>query len=69
MFGLYPPEMQFNISINIERLSYTRGSGDEIWDRVSTVSVGPYRRRAISSEFQVRMYAYSKLLYANKTYS
>ena len=56
MFGLYPPEQMFKITITIEQLAYSRSDGDDIWTTVSSFEIGPHKRVAKSKDFSVSSY-------------
>ena len=53
MFGLYPPEQKFTITITIEQLAYSRKDDDDVWTPVSTLEIGPLKRIAKSEDFSV----------------
>lgn len=53
MFGLYPPEQKFTITITIEQLAYSRKDGDDVWSPVSTLEIGPHKRIVKSEDFSV----------------
>ena len=53
MFGLYPPEQKFTITITIEQLSYNRKDGTDVWTTISTLEIGPHKRIAKSEDFFV----------------
>ena len=53
VFGLYPPQLQFTISVSIERLAYSLASEEEVWERISRLEIGPHKRTTTSPEYQV----------------
>ena len=53
MFGLYPPEQKFKITITIEQLAYSRKDGKDVWTAVSSLEIGPHQRIATSNDFDV----------------
>ena len=53
VFGLYPPEQKFTITITIEQLAYSRNDGDDVWTALSTLEIGPHKRIAQSEDFFV----------------
>ena len=53
MFGLYPPEQKFTITITIEQLSYSRKDGADVWTTISSLEIGPHKRIAKSEDFFV----------------
>ena len=65
MFGLYPPEQRFTITITIEQLSYSRKDGEDVWTTVSTLEIGPHRRIAKSEDYIVCVLFVQKLVSLN----
>ena len=53
MFGLYPPDFKFTITITIQRLSYNRQDGEDVWEDVAALEIGPQRRKVTSNAYQV----------------
>ena len=53
VFGLYPPEQKFTITITIEQLEYSRKDGDDVWTTISSLEIGPHKRIAKSEDFFV----------------
>ena len=59
MFGLYPPQLQFTVSVVVQRLAYNKLNGEEVWEDVSRVEVGPQKRIASSSEYLASCFSYA----------
>ena len=53
VFGLYPPEQKFTITITIEQLAYSRKDGEDVWTILSSLEIGPHKRIAKSEDFFV----------------
>ena len=53
VFGFYPPQLLFNITIDIEEVDFHTKGGEAVWKTVGTLEIGPHQRLAKSSDFQV----------------
>ena len=62
MFGFYPPQMQFKITINIEQLSYSKKDGSDVWESVSLLEVGPHKRIARSKDYGVGVSVHAPII-------
>ena len=53
VFGLYPPQLQFEIEIIVEKLIYTKKDGTPVYEEVEQMTVGPTKRIVNSKNFTV----------------
>ena len=49
MFGLYPPTLIFDITIEIDKQAYTTTDGRTVVDHLDTLTISP-EKRVVSSE-------------------
>lgn len=52
VMGIRPPELQFTLSVVLERRAYLTENGS-VWETVSTLKIGPQKRIAVSDTHQV----------------
>ena len=53
VFGLYPPQLTFNITIEVKHLAYKTNDGEDVWEALSKFDIGPHRTTARSDNVQV----------------
>ena len=53
VFGLYPPQLQFEIKIKVEKVSYTKKSGEPVYETIEELVLGPSQRISTSNDFRV----------------
>lgn len=53
VFGLYPPQLAFNITIDVKHLAYKTNDGEEVWETLSKFDIGPHKTTAKSDNVQV----------------
>ena len=46
--------MQFTITVDIQQLSYSTTTGEDVWNKISKLEIGPHKRIALSTNYQVR---------------
>lgn len=51
--GLRPPDLQFTISVTLERRLFFTRNGSSVWETVSKLDVGPHKRIAVSDTHTV----------------
>jgi len=55
VFGLYPPQLVFKITIEIEQQAYKTTDGSDVWEHVSTLEIGPNKRISRSQDYEARV--------------
>ena len=58
VFGLYPPQLIFNITVTIEKVSYSTVKGKTKYEKLDTIVIGPSKRIASSKDLGVRYKTY-----------
>ncbi len=53
VFGLYPPQLQFDIQVTIEKVAYDLKIGGPVYEQVEQLTIGPTQRTANSKNFTV----------------
>ena len=53
--GLYPPELQFTISVIIEQRVFLTKNGCGVWDEISRLEIGPQKRTSLSNTHMVNI--------------
>ena len=48
VMALYPPQLQFEVTVLLERRSYMTKNGTGVWKKVSELKIGPQKRIARS---------------------
>lgn len=51
--GFYPPQLVFNITIAIEKMSYTRKNGESFYEEMETLLLSPFRQKMTSVDKKV----------------
>ncbi|XP_019853252.1 PREDICTED: uncharacterized protein LOC109582771 [Amphimedon queenslandica] len=54
VFGLHPAQFVFNITIEIDKVSYSTLSGEEVYERLDTLVLSPTRRIRSSTDKTIR---------------
>ena len=52
--ALYPPQLQFQVRVLLERRAYMTTNGSSVWETVSELNIGPQNRIATSDTHVVR---------------
>lgn len=52
--ALYPPQLQFEVSVLLERRAYMTTNGSSVWETLSELKIGPQDRIATSDTHVVR---------------
>lgn len=53
VFGLYPAQLVFTITITIEKVSYTRKNGEQVTEKLDTLVLSPFQRIKSSKDTSV----------------
>ena len=51
--ALYPPDLMFSITVDIEKRLYLNVNGTGVWERVSKLNIGPHQKIAVSDSHNV----------------
>ena len=53
--ALYPPQLQFTISVIIEQRVFLTKNGSGIWEEISRLEIGPQKRTSLSNTHVVNI--------------